>query len=213
MAMLGSRRIHYALTDSRGKGLDDLITEKGHARETFDISARNGATFNELVDATSFYLRTHPFDVVYIAGGACDITTLHKKSKRITFDWGTGPALQNFLVSSVIAADTRLKRDFPASKVVFCPLIASEVVRLIGPGPTREQEQSVIEEAVWEFNATIFKINSNRGVFAPALHHLVHRFCKGRRRAYYHHLDDGLHLTGYLQNKWAEEFIKAMALN
>ena len=68
-------------------------------------------------------------------------------------------------------------------------------------------------EAVWSFNTAVFKINKERQVVSPSLHHQVHRFCKGRRRAYYHHLQDGLHLTDYLKNKWADEFTTVMAHN
>ena len=92
-------------------------------------------------------------------------------------------------------------------------LIGSDLDKVVSSHQVADGEQLAVEEAVWEFNSTCFDINSERGSFAPSLHHLVHRFCKGKRRAYYHHLPDGLHLSEYLKEKWANQFVKAMAHN
>ena len=68
-----------------------------------------------------------------------------------------------------------------------------------------QEDQDVVEDAVWEFNSQV--------TYCPALQHQVHRFCKGSRRTYYHHLHDGLHLSEDLKIKWANQFLKAMAHN
>ena len=205
MAVLGSRRIHYALTASRGKGVLDLI--KGlNSAEKFALRAVDGATLGELINVAADYLSKHPFDVIYVAGGACNITTKNSKTKRISYNWGRGAELQEHLVHELSSADTKLKKEFPASKVVFCPLIACDLSKVITEGSTTEEDQQVVEEAVWEFNSNVFKINKARGTVSPALHHQVHRFCKKKKRAYYH-------LTGYLKQKWAEEFVRVMAHN
>ena len=213
MALLGGKRIHYIITDSRGKGLKDMIERINTTGEVVDISIREGDSFDELVEVAISYLQGHPFDVIYLMGGACDITRKDRRSGRITYEWGNSLALENHLIASLMRADTRLKKDFPASKVVFCPLIASELTRVVNSGVATDTNQRTVEDAVWSFNTKVFKLNSNRNTVSPAIHHQVHRYCKGRRRAYYHHLRDGLHPNEELKEKWANEFVKVMAQN
>ena len=50
-------------------------------------------------------------------------------------------------------------------------------------------------------------------MFAPSLHRTVHRSKNGRKKSYYEHLRDGIHLGDYLKEKWAEEFVKAAKNN
>ena len=205
--------MHLIVTDSRGKGLGDVIRSKIKTNEIFDILVRDGASFLELVDAASSHLNGHAFDIVYIPGGVCDITTKNKKTKEVYYQWKRGEELHSHFIKILKLADEQLRRDFPASKIVFCPLVASELHRVLTKKSTKEEDQLSVEEAVWGFNSMVFKINKQRELYSPALHHQVHRFCKGKKRAYYHHLSDGLHLTDFLKNKWADEFIKVMAQN
>ena len=95
--------------------------------------------------------------------------------------------------------------------VVVCPLIASELCRVVTHGATTQEDQIEVEEAVWKYNSEVFRINKDRHTVSPSLHHQVHRYCKGRRRAYYHHLSDGIHLTDYLKGKWAAEFVQIVS--
>ena len=213
MALLGSKRLHLIVTDSRGKGLGDLIKERNKTGELFDVLVRDGAALLELVDVASQHLQKSPFDVVYIAGGACDITHKEKGSGRILYTWGEGDTLEQHLQGSLLNAITKLEKDLPASKVIFCPMIASELKRVVNYGGTTTNDQTAVERAVWGFNNTLFKINRNKKLISPSLHHQVHRFCKGKKRNYYHHLNDGLHLTDYLKSKWADEFVTVMAHN
>ena len=213
MALLGGRRIHLIITDSRGKGLGDLIKSRNASGEPFDILVREGATLFNLVEATASHLQKCPFDIVYVVGGACDITFKEKRTGRIIYAWGEGKALENHLLSSLKNADKKLSRDFPASKVIFCPLIASELARVVNHGTPSQEDQAAVERAVWEFNSTLFKINKDKNLISPSLHHQVHRFCKGRKRNYYHHLEDGIHPNEYLKAKWADEFTTVMAHN
>ena len=88
MVSLGSKRIHIALTDSRGFGVHEHITRLNNTGEYFDLKPYNGATFRDLVGDAERYLKNHLFDVVYIAGGANDITEKNKHTKAISFNWG-----------------------------------------------------------------------------------------------------------------------------
>ena len=157
------------------------------------------------------HLKRCPFDVVYIAGGACDITRKDSHSKRISYVWGDGDDLKVHLLGVLKEADERIRKYFPASKVVFCSLVGSELSRIVNAYAVSVEQQLQMNRAIWEFNTNIFRINSERGTFAPSLHSQVHRMCKGKERNYYHHLHDGIHLTEELKIKWAEQFLKAAA--
>ena len=197
--------------DSRGKGLGDKIRSK--SKELVEVIIREGASLIELVQAASDYLQKNPFDVIYIAGGACDITLKDRITKVISYTWGTGKGLQEHLLSTINSAEEKLRVDFPASKVVFCTLVASELKQIVKDRPTSMKEQEAVEYAVWAFNSRVFELNKAQGKYSPSLNHQVHRYCKRKRRAYYHHLQDGIHLTDYLKNKWADEFVQAFAHN
>ena len=213
MVTLGSKRIHIAFTDSRGEGVLKATRNLNTTGECFDLQVYKGATLEELVSVAEGYLPRHDFDVVYIAGGANNITYKDRSTNRIYFTWGHGDNLKNYLVKVLTEADQRFSKKFPASKVIFCPLIGSELKRVVNAHPTSQGEQEAVEEAVWEFNSQVFKINNRRGVMTPSLHHQVHRMCKGKRCTCYHHLADGIHLTEDLKLKWAKQFVKAIAHN
>ena len=213
MVTLGSKRIHLALTDSRGIGVLEHIQRLNKSGECFDLQAYKGATFRDLIGIAEGYLPKHDFDVIYIAGGANDITYKDKKTNMIHYRWGSGEDLKTHLVSILHEADKKLTKNFPASRIVFCPLVGSELERVVNAHPIEPSDQEAVEEAVWEFNTQVFKINNRRGMRCPSLHHQVHRFCKGKRGAYYFHLVDGLHLNEDLKTKWAKSFLKAMAHN
>ena len=47
MALLGSKRLHLIFTDSRGKGLNDLIATKNKTGELVEVRVRDGASLLE----------------------------------------------------------------------------------------------------------------------------------------------------------------------
>ena len=215
MAMLGSKRIHIVSTDSRGSGLQTLLDRLNTTKKYMEIVVHNSATFEELardIDAEA-HLHKHPFDVVYIVGGATNITKKDRLTGRIYYEWGQNDGLRPHLTTMLTRTNERLLKYYPASKVIFCPLIGSELSRLVNAHSTTQADQDIVNITVWDFNTLVFSINETRGTYSPPLHHQVHRFCKGRRREYYQHLEDGIHLTESLKEKWANLFIKAMAHN
>ena len=213
MARLGGKRIHLLITDSRGAGLGDLVCRSGKLTEHFEVKVCRGATLGQMVNIATKHLQGCPFDVVYLAGGACDITTKDDFTKQIYFNWGKGGELKNHLVGLLKKVDADLKRHLPASRVVYCTLIGSDLKRVVNAHPTTEEQQQEVNEAVWDFNCEVFKLNKERGSFAPSLHNQVHRVCNGKKRNYYQHLHDGLHPTEDIITKWADQFIKAIAHN
>ena len=212
MVTLGSKRIHLVLTDSRGNGLQERI-DKLNPPEYMEVDDRKGATLSQLIEIAEDYLPKHPFDILYVVGGVNDITTKDKATGKISYEWGNSQNLSKHLTSIVTKADSFFMKTFPASKVIFCPLIGSDLARVVTAPSTTQDNQLTVDNAIWDFNSEVFKINNKRDFFSPPLHHLVHRFCKGKRRAYYQHLHDGIHLSKSLKDKWATQFISGMARN
>ena len=95
-------------------------------------------------------------------GGVNNITTKTKRSKEISYDWERGDSLQNHLVTILNRADVFLKKNYPASKIVFCPLIGSDLSRVVTSGTASEADQTDVDNAVWEFNTNIYRINDKR---------------------------------------------------
>ena len=213
MVTLGSKRLHVIFTDSRGRDLKHRLNKLNNTGEHFMIMVYEGATLQDLVEAVMEYLPRHLFDVIYMVGGACDITNKDKLTGKITFDWKPGKDLKIQLVGCLLHADEEFKRIFPASKIVYCTLIGVELQRVVTSQVISQENQNLANEAVWEFNTAVFDLNSRNNVFSPSLHHQVHRCCKGKKRNYYHHLADGIHLSEFLKEKWANQFINAIAHN
>ena len=88
MATLGGKRIHLLITDSRGTGLEDIVRNSGKLTEHFEVKVCRGATLSQMVNIASRHLQGCPFDAVYLAGGACDITTKDDFTNLISCEWG-----------------------------------------------------------------------------------------------------------------------------
>ena len=213
MALLGGKRIHLVISDSRIAGIGDLVKAKGGYNEIIEFRMRKGANLDRMADVAIGHLSKCPFDIVYVAGGACDITSKNMETGAISFDWKDEDSLRSHLLGALIGANDRRKKYLPASRIIFCSLIGCELKRVVNCHEVSEDQQAMVDNAVWDFNSKVFRINEENSTFSPSLHQSVHRLCKGKKRNYYHHLDDGLHLTDFLKNKWADQFIKAMAHN
>ena len=189
-----------------------MIT-KINRSEYLEVRVSKGATLHCLTRLASSHLGKYPFDVVYIVGGICDVTTKDSATGRISFDWVPPAELGNQLVKRLYDEDEFMRRQHPASRVVFCPLVGVELEEVVNSHAVNREQQEAVNEAVFDFNTEIFSINERRGTFSPSLHRTVHRTIRGKNKSYYHHLSDGIHPTEELKGKWADEFVKAIARN
>ena len=214
MAGFNDRRCHIAYFDSRGEGLQTCI-DSINTQEYISIRVNHGATLQRLSRMASTHLDRYPFDVVYIAGGACDITRKNKATKEITFSWDPLEDLEAHLLHTLKSEAQLIYNRHPASKAVFCPLVGSDLVRVL-TCPNHlllSQQQQATDDAVFAYNMEIFDLNKKRNLFSPSLHRTVHRSKGANRKSHYHHLEDGLHLTEDLRSKWATELVKASSNN
>ena len=184
MVTLGSRRIHIVFADSRGGGLQDL-TDKlsmNSNGEYLEITEYKGAILEILIDSAEKYLHLHPFDVIYIAGGGNNITSKNKLTNQIYYEWGPGPQLSDHLISILLNADTRFKKYFPAAKIIFCPLVGSDLTRVVNAHTTSPQDQSAVDDAVWNFNSEVFRISMRGTPTVRPYNNLSTDTARGRRR-------------------------------
>ena len=212
MARLNDRRCHIAFTDSRGTGLQEIIDRKNGV-EYLEIRVAKGASLHHLSRKASAHLDKYPFDVVYIAGGACDITTKNHETNLISFLWDPPDKVEFHLLEVLNLEDRHMSKSHPAAKVIFCPLVGIDLSKAVSGHLTHASQQEAVDKAVFSFNTQIFKIGKRREVFLPSLHNSIHRSIRGSRRCYYDHLQDGLHPDEGLRQKWAEDFVKAIGRN
>ena len=189
--------------------------EKLKLTTSFLIWIFEGATLKELVDQADTYARSYPFDIIYIVGGICDITTKIQRTGEICFNWKSASSLTNHLLDTLEEANMNLAKEFPCTKFIFCPLIGADLEKALTKTPKRLPErQEILNEAVWSFNIRAWDINKPKNHYMPILAQPVHRHINNQKRNYYHHLaKDGLHLTHELKTKWADQFIKALGKN
>ena len=185
MAKLNDRRYHITLMDSRGTGLQSKIDQVNQG-EYLEVHVHNGATLSHLARAADAHLANYPFDVVYVAGGACDITTKNKITKKISFDWESMDALSAHLINTLQEENHRLLLKHPASRVVFCPLVGTDLARVVNAHTTTYCQQSMVNDTIFAYNEAVFTVNKSRGAYSPALHRTVHRSKGGNMKSYYY---------------------------
>ena len=212
MAKFSDRRCHWVFIDSRGEGLQTKI-DMANAGEYLGVRMRKGATLLQLSRMAGAHLEKYPFDVVYVAGGACDITTKCQATKSVSFSWESLEDLYGHLSSMLNQEDKFMKKNYPASKIVFCPLVGIDLVRVVTAHRATPQQQQVVNEAIFAFNAEVFKLNKKRGTYSPSLHRTIHRSNGTTQKSHYHHLVYGLHLSEEQLTKWANEMVKASRNN
>ena len=94
MALLGGKRLHLVISDSRVIGIGDVVKRKGNQNELIEFRMCKIASFGERVDVAMSHLGKCPFDIVYVAGGVCDLTTKKHTTRAISFEWESEDSFQ-----------------------------------------------------------------------------------------------------------------------
>ena len=167
----------------------------------------DGARIQDLAMEAEYYAQSAPFDVMFIAGGICNVTTKDRLTKKISFEWQDPVKLASYLIKTVEDAEEFLLKKQPASKFIFCPFPGADLGKVLKKPAHAEQE--VLNEAVWLFNEDIFKKNQLKNEYAPNFAEPIHREIRGKKRTYLDHLgEDGIHISPELKLKWAKKIIK-----
>ena len=213
MAYFGRRRAHVIIGDSRvTEELYKKIHCKNLAKIPFNIEQYKGAGLIEVIEKADIYLKSYPFDVVYIVAGVNDITNKNKATGTISFLWKTEDALANYLIETRRHSYEHLKKDHPGAGIIFCPIIGLDLHRVVQGSTT--DSQRIVDNAVWRSNIELNKMRDVFGFCFPFLAAPVHRVENGKHKSYYHHLArDGLHLSEKITDAWATQFVKAFNRN
>ena len=206
MADLRRRKI-ILFFDSRGRNLEFILKSLNKSDKIIEPWMFEGATIEDLAHEAEYYAQNAPFDVIYIAGGICNITTKNKQTKKVSFEWTDSTKLASHLVQSMERAEKFLQISKPATKFTFCPLLGADLEKVLKR--PAEKEQVILDEAVWIFNEEVFQKNKMTETYAPNFADPVYRKIRGIKRTFFHHLhNDGIHLSDNLQLTWAKKIMK-----
>ena len=155
------RREHWIFIDSRGAELYEKIHRESNP-EFIGVWKHSGASLGDLVELAANHLKNFPFDIAYIVGGINNVTTKDRLTGKISFEWDPPELLISQLIRELAIADSKMAKEFPASKVVFCPIVGSDLSRIVNAHTTTLLQQEVVNETVFAFNEEVFKINKRR---------------------------------------------------
>ena len=134
---------------------------------------------------------------MYIVGGVNNITTKNQLTGMISFEWSPPELLIQYLSVELHRLDVWLTKEFPASKIIFCSLIGSDPKRVVNSHQVNPLQQEAVNAAVFQFNEEVFSLDRKiEETYSPSLHRTVHRAKNGKKKSYYEHLSDGIHLSG-----------------
>ena len=206
MASLRRRKL-ILFFDSRGRNLEFLVNNMNNSDKIIEPWVFDGATIQDLTLEADYYAQKAEFDVLFIAGGICNITTKNPMTGKISFEWDDPVILASYLVKTMEEAEEFMSKEHPATKFIFCPIPGADLSAVLKKNA--EKEQQVIDEAMWIYNEEIFQKNVLKNEYAPNFAEPIHRQIKGIKRTFLQHLDiDGIHLSKSLKEKWAKKIVK-----
>ena len=184
-----------------------LVNELNKSGKAIEPWVFDGATIQDLAKEAEYYAQNAPFDLIFIVGGICNITTKDKLTKMISFDWTDAVSLASHLISTMEKAEEFLYQNYPASTFIFCPIPGANLNNVLKK--QADLEQDILNEAIWIYNEELFQRNIHKNVYAPNFADPVHRMINGVRRNFLQHLGkDGIHLSEDLKKKWIKKMIK-----
>ena len=206
MAFLGDRRRYIFVFDSRGKHLESILKSKNVKQLPVDMLFFDGADIEDLYREAVNYCSWRPFDIMFIVGGICNVTTKDRITKKISFDWQDPEKLLSHLIEEIDKGEKYFYKELPASKVVFCRLVGADLKKVLRR--QAENEQFVLDDAIYKLNEIIFKMNIEKQLYAPDMATPVHRKINNKNISFYQHLgDDGIHLSQDLREKWIKKML------
>ena len=207
MAFSSDRRRYVFIFDSRGKHLEEILKVDNVSKLPVDMLFFDGADIEDLYREAVNYCRWRPFDIVFIVGGICNVTSKDRSTRKISFEWQDPKKLLNHLLNEISNGEKYFHSEMPASKVVFCRLVGADLSKVLKR--FAYNEQYVLDEAIYELNEKIFKMNVDKQLYSPDMSTPVHRKSNNKNISHYHHLSgDGIHLSQDLRKKWVKKMLK-----
>ena len=202
----GRRKLIF-FTDSRGLFLNELIVKEFGRSNGVEVLHYKGAGIGTLIKNAYYYAESRPFDVLFIAGGICNITSKDHDTKEIFFEWEDPVTLAKHVIDVMEEEEITFKKEVPASNVIYCNMVGANLSSVLKRDA--KEEQMVLNEAIYMINEDIFQKNIVKKMYAPDLASPVHRKINGENMTFLHHLStDGIHLGADLKRKWARKMFK-----
>ena len=149
----------------------------------------------------------------YIIAGAFDLINVNENDNTVTLNWDSQLALTRYYDDMLREANGYILEKYPASKVVFCPMVGMELSKVVSDADTvKTKDQIMVDGAVWEFNSKVRSINNKNDLKTPFLLTPIHRHANGKKKTYYHHLNNGKDPSDYIMDKWAKALVHACNL-
>ena len=211
-------------TDSRGAGLNELITEarlnalddNTQIKVKVVIEVRRGAKIEELVKLAEIRRCAGKYDHCIVIGGICNLTVRHREEGKqfLTYtDRGSPQTIKNSIDGCLNTGDNQIffSTVTPASIIKHYAYYNSNE-KPYQEDLVREQQEHLIEDCT-ELNKYIREKNEEKHLPTLALAGLVYQSTKKRDhrtkklktqyRFSDRHLYDGVHLDAELKQRWA----------
>lgn len=166
-----------------------------------------GAVLEEIVMRAIPISRLRKPTSVLIMGGVNDLTVLHHHPRRVSLHFPTQGEMIHTLMASIVYLRGVLHAKFPDLKVSFGGLIGFDLNAINGI-PGYSPLQHMITDAFLELNSSIRDNNVAAGVLHFYLTSKVYKWHKGRIRAQYRLLPDGLHPGSIVLRNWGHSIKK-----
>ena len=101
MAFIGDRRRYVFVFDSRGKHLESILKRENVNNQPVDMLFFDGADIDDLYREAVNYCRGRPFDIVFLVGGICNVTSKDRLTKKISFEWQNSDLLLSHLLKEI----------------------------------------------------------------------------------------------------------------
>ena len=201
------RRKTIFFTDSRGYYINELIHKEFGESNGVEVLHYKGAGLGTLTKNAYYYADSRPFDMLFLAGGICNITRKDMVTKEIFFEWDDPVELASHIIDIIENEEEIFRKKAPGSKLVFCNFVGADLTKVLKRNA--EAEQCILNEAIYIINEDIFQKNIVKEVYAPDLASPVHRQINGKNMTFLDHLgSDGIHLGLDLKKKWAKKMFK-----
>ena len=173
------RRKTIFFTDSRGLFINELIQQEFGGCNGVEVLHYKGAGLGTLTKNAYYYADSRPFDMLFIAGGICNITRKDMVSKEIFFEWDDSVELASHIIDTMEKEEKIFMGKAPGSKLVFCNFVGADLSKVLKRNA--ESEQWILNEAIYIINEDIFQKNIVKEVYAPDLASPVHRQLNGKK--------------------------------
>ena len=196
------------ITDSRGTTLEDCFTNEQLLH--LEIRPFKGLTLHELNERLPSYSFIKRVNKLYIMVGINDFTILDRQTHTVRLVTPFASGLIIRLRNEINQLEITMKRYYPNTPYVLCPLYGLDV-SVYNKHAGTYRYQDVLDQAIIRVNMRIGQLNTRNGQTAPFICNVIHRY-RPKKKEYitmYEKLQDGLHPSETTQRKIAKYLLRS----